>query len=81
MDGWPGYWPGLPPMHYATHCVGPVLGLGRHETTHLKFRNSDLSAQVYRSLFDVHDVYSTVKVLRSTDPRKQWNGHLLKGNL
>lgn len=29
MDGWPGYWPGLPPMHYATHCVGPVLGLPR----------------------------------------------------
>jgi hypothetical protein len=27
MDGWPGYWPGLPPMHYATHCVGPVLAL------------------------------------------------------
>ena len=23
MDGWPNYWPGLPPMHYATHCVGP----------------------------------------------------------
>jgi predicted dehydrogenase len=29
MDGWPGYWPGLPPMYYATHCVGPVLGLPR----------------------------------------------------
>jgi predicted dehydrogenase len=27
MDGWPDYWPGLPPMHYATHCVGPVLAL------------------------------------------------------
>ena len=27
MDGWPDYWPGLPPMHYATHCVGPCLGL------------------------------------------------------
>jgi predicted dehydrogenase len=27
MDGWPHYWPGLPPMWYATHCVGPVLGL------------------------------------------------------
>jgi predicted dehydrogenase len=27
MDGWPNYWPGLPPMHYATHCVGPALGL------------------------------------------------------
>jgi predicted dehydrogenase len=27
MAGWPGYWEGLPPMHYATHCVGPVLAL------------------------------------------------------
>ena len=84
MDGWPGYWPGLPPMHYATHCVGPVLGLARNEaeyvscfpsgtireemhdcynspfaveTTHIKFANSDLSAQVYRSLFDVARQY------------------------
>ncbi len=84
MDGWPGYWPGLPPMHYATHCVGPVLGLGRHEaefvscfpsgtireemhdcydspfaveTTHIRFKDSDLSAQVYRSLFDVARQY------------------------
>ena len=31
MDGWPGYWPGLPPMHYATHCVSPCLALvGKH---------------------------------------------------
>ena len=84
MDGWPNYWPGLPPMHYATHCVGPVLGLLQGEaeyvscfgsgtireeliphynspyaveTTHIKFRNSDLSAQVYRSLFDVARQY------------------------
>jgi predicted dehydrogenase len=27
MAGWPGYWEGLPPMYYATHCVGPCLGL------------------------------------------------------
>lgn len=84
MDGWPNYWPGLPPMHYATHCVGPVLALTRGEaeyvscfgsgtireeliahynspfaveTTHIKFRNSDLGAQVYRSLFDVARQY------------------------
>ncbi len=84
MDGWPNYWPGLPPMYYATHCVGPVLGLMRAEaeyvscfgsgtireeliahygspfaveTTHIKFRNSDVSAQVYRSLFDVARQY------------------------
>lgn len=31
MDGWPNYWPGLPPMHYATHCVGPCLALQRKD--------------------------------------------------
>ena len=31
MDGWPDYWQGLPPMHYATHCVSPCLALvGKH---------------------------------------------------
>lgn len=84
MDGWPNYWPGLPPMYYATHCVGPVLGLLRSEaeyvscfgsgeirkelqahynspyaveTTHIKFKNSDLTAHIYRSLFDVARQY------------------------
>ena len=84
MDGWPNYWPGLPPMHYATHCVGPVLALTQSEaeyvscfgsgtireelipeynspfaveTTHIKFKDSDLSAQVHRSLFDVARQY------------------------
>lgn len=84
MDGWPNYWPGLPPMYYATHCVGPVLALTKAEagsvscfgsgtiredlhafynspfaveSTHIKFRNSDLSALVYRSLFDTARQY------------------------
>jgi len=84
MDGWPDYWPGLPPMHYATHCVGPILGLTRDraeyvscfgsgtireelhqhygspfavESTQIKFKDSDLSAHVYRSLFDVARQY------------------------
>lgn len=84
MDGWPNYWPGLPPMYYATHCVGPVLGLLRKEaeyvscfgsgtireelhkhynspyaveSTHIKLKDSDVSALVYRSLFDVARQY------------------------
>jgi predicted dehydrogenase len=93
MDGWPNYWPGLPPMHYATHCVGPCLALtnaeaeyvscfgsgtirkeliGKYnspfavETCHIKFRDSDVTARIYRSLFDTarqyresFDVYGT----------------------
>ncbi len=84
MDGWPDYWPGLPPMWYATHCVGPCLALtdaeaeyvscfgsgtireeliGRYgspfavETCHIKLANSDLTARIYRSLFDTARQY------------------------
>lgn len=95
MDGWPDYWPGLPPMHYATHCVGPCLALTRStaefvscfgsgtireelipkynssfavEAAHIKFKDSDLTARVHRSLFDTarqyresFDVYGSKK--------------------
>lgn len=27
MEGWPKYWEGLPPLHYATHAVSPLLFL------------------------------------------------------
>ena len=84
MAGWPGYWEGLPPMHYATHCVGPVLALtdaraeqvsclgsGRIdekliakygspfavETCHIKFKDSDLAAEITRSLFNTARQY------------------------
>lgn len=95
MAGWPGYWEGLPPMHYATHCVGPVLALPKAEaeyvsclgsgridenliskygspfaieTCHIKLKNSDLAAEVTRSLFNTarqyresFDVYGSKK--------------------
>ncbi len=35
MAGWPGYWEGLPPMHYATHCVGPVLALPKGQAEYV----------------------------------------------
>ncbi len=27
MDNWPDYWMGLPPMHYGTHAIGPMVAL------------------------------------------------------
>ncbi len=35
MAGWPGYWEGLPPMHYATHAVSPCLALVRAEADYV----------------------------------------------
>jgi predicted dehydrogenase len=89
MDGWPGYWEGFPPMHYATHCVSPCLailskpdkpalaqrvvchGSGRIreeliskygspfaiETATFSIRDSDVCAEVTRSLFDTARQY------------------------
>jgi len=84
MDGWPNYWPGLPPMWYATHCVSPCLAiLGKHaesvvchgsgrirddlikrynspfaiETATFKIKDSDVVAEVTRSLFDTARQY------------------------
>lgn len=84
MAGWPGYWEGLPPMHYATHCVSPCLclagklaesvvchGSGKIsdkltakygspfavETATIKMKDSDLCAEVTRSLFETARQY------------------------
>lgn len=99
MDGWPGYWPGLPPMYYATHCVGPVLGLPKKdaeyvscfpsgtireemhhhynspfaiETTHIKMRDSDLTARIIRSLFDVARQYRESIDVYGVDKSVEW---------
>ncbi len=99
MEGWPDYWPGLPPMHYATHCVGPVAGLLKLEaeyvscfgsgtisedlikihnspfaveSAHIKFKDSDLSAYVYRSLFDVARQYRESFEVYGTKKSFEW---------
>ena len=84
MAGWPGYWEGLPPMHYATHAVSPLLALagkqaeyvhclgsgqisdeltGKYgspfavESALIKLRDSSLSAEITRSLFETAREY------------------------
>lgn len=84
MAGWPGYWEGLPPMHYATHCVSPCLALPDKlaesvvchgsgqiseeltakygspfavETATIKLADSNLCAEVTRSLFETARQY------------------------
>jgi predicted dehydrogenase len=104
MDGWPNYWPGLPPMHYATHCVGPCLALTRDEaeyvscfgsgkirdeltpkynspfaieSCHIKYRGSDISARIIRSLFDTARQYrESIDVYGS---KKSFEWQLIEG--
>ena len=72
MDGWPGYWPGLPPMWYATHCVSPCLailsdpakgqiGLAESVVCHGSGRIRDEYIKKYNSPFAVESATFKIK--------------------
>ena len=67
MAGWPGYWEGLPPMHYATHCVSPCLclpgKLAESVSCHGSGRISDALTSKYGSPFAIET--ATIKLADS----------------
>ena len=69
MAGWPGYWEGLPPMHYATHCVSPCLHLpnklAESVVCHGSGRISDKLTAKYGSPFAVRRARSAWPIRRS----------------
>lgn len=76
MAGWPGYWEGLPPMHYATHAISPCLGLVRGEAEYVSCFGSgrisdrlrakyDSPFAVESALFKVRDLELAFEVTRS----------------
>lgn len=65
MDGWPNYWPGLPPMWYATHCVGPMLALTDAQAEYVScFGSGTIRAELikhYQSPFAVETAHVKLK--------------------
>ena len=65
MAGWPGYWEGLPPMHYATHCISPCLclvgKLADSVVCHGSGRISPKLARKYGSPFAVETATITIR--------------------
>jgi len=68
LPGWPDYWYGFPPMHYATHAVSPLLSLATTTTEyvicHGSGRINDEYAAKYNSPFAIET--ATLK-LRDSD--------------
>ena len=66
MDGWPDYWPGLPPMHYATHCVGPCLALQRLDAEEVScFGSGEIREELisrYGSPFAIESAHVKLRV-------------------
>ncbi len=76
MAGWPGYWEGLPPMHYATHAVSPCFALVKGEAEYVACFGSGRIADrligkygspfaVESSLFKVRNQQLAFEVTRS----------------
>src|SRR2546426_10025690 len=65
MDGWPNYWPGLPPMWYATLCVGPSLALTRATAEYVScFGSGTIRKELiknYKSRFAVESAHIKFK--------------------
>jgi len=68
MEGWPGYWPGLPPMYYATHCVGPVLGLPGQDAEYVScFPSGTIAEEMHGHYHSPFAVETTHIKLRGGD--------------
>src|SRR3954469_14000177 len=65
MAGWPGYWEGLPPMYYATHCVSPCLALvgghAEHVVCHGSGRIDENLIPKYNSPFAIETATFKIK--------------------
>ena len=74
MDGWPDYWPGLPPMWYATHCVSPCLAiLGKHAESVVCHGSGRIREELiprYGSPFAIETATFKIK-----DSRRRRRGH------
>jgi predicted dehydrogenase len=68
MAGWPGYWEGLPPMHYATHVVGPCLALAQSEADYVSCFGSGRIADALIAKYDSPFAVETAHIkLRGSD--------------
>jgi predicted dehydrogenase len=68
LPGWPDYWYGFPPMHYATHAVGPLLALANAEAESVVCHGSGRIRDEYVKQYDSPFAVETATVkLRDSD--------------
>ena len=69
MEFWPPYWMGLPPMHYATHAVSPVLALADTQAKAVHCFGSGLMRPELRQQYgNPFPVETAIYELRSDPP-------------
>jgi predicted dehydrogenase len=68
MEDWPPYWAGLPPMHYATHAVAPLLALaGRRAASVCCFGSGRMRPALMQQYGNPFPIETAILRLEGTD--------------
>jgi len=68
LPGWPDYWYGFPPMHYATHAVSPLLSLaGREVESVVAFGSGAIREEYAKKYGSPFAIESALMRLRDSD--------------
>lgn len=69
MEHWPRYWEGLPPMHYATHAVAPLLALAQTRATAVHcFGSGTMRPELHRRYGNPFPVETAILALEREAP-------------
>lgn len=68
MEDWPPYWAGLPPMHYSTHAVAPLLALaGRRAASVCCFGSGRMRSELTQQYNNPFPIETAILRLEGTD--------------
>ncbi len=73
--GRPSYWDGLPPMHSATHCVGPVLALERNRAETLSCFGS---GRIQEEMIGIHGSPFAIESCQATFKDSDVSGRIIR---
>ena len=68
MENWPDYWRGLPPMHYATHAISPLLALAGTRASRVHcFGSGQMRAELRERYGNPYPVETAIFQLEGSD--------------
>jgi hypothetical protein len=68
MEDWPPYWMGLPPMHYATHALSPLLALAKTRAEEVRcFGSGAMREELHLQYGNPYPIETALFRLEGTD--------------
>ncbi len=72
MERWPSYWMGLPPMHYATHAISPLLAIAKTRARKVHcFGSGTMREELVDKYNNPHPIETAIFELAGTDVKAE----------